>query len=138
MIRVTPIQPAQRARLRAAAARAVTEGLDAAARDAQSQLAMVVSPWTHHVVFAITAPSATVREVATDDAIFRYQDAGTPPHEIRPRARRMLRFSVGGTEVFARRVRHPGTRAQHYTTTIADRMTVRLANHIRVAVLRQL
>ena len=39
---------------------------------------------------------------------------GAAPHVIRPRRRKVLRFRVGGTEVFARMVRHPGNRAQPF------------------------
>lgn len=35
---------------------------------------------------------------------------GTRPHLIRPRRARALRFTAGGRVVFARLVRHPGTR----------------------------
>lgn len=34
----------------------------------------------------------------------------TKPHEIVARRKRFLRFTVGGRTVFARRVRHPGTK----------------------------
>jgi hypothetical protein len=37
-------------------------------------------------------------------------ERGTRPHEIRPRNGRFLRFVVNGREVFARVVRHPGTK----------------------------
>lgn len=39
---------------------------------------------------------------------------GTRPHIIRPRARQALRFEVGGRIVFAKVVRHPGTRANPF------------------------
>ena len=38
---------------------------------------------------------------------------GTRPHLIRPRRGRVLRFEVNGRTVFAREVRHPGTRGAH-------------------------
>ena len=53
-------------------------------------------------------------------------ELGTKPHEIRPRRRKALRFAPGGSGrlsgaprsggavVFAKRVRHPGTRAQPF------------------------
>lgn len=37
-----------------------------------------------------------------------WTDKGTRPHVIRPRRARALRFTSGGTVVFARRVNHPG------------------------------
>lgn len=39
---------------------------------------------------------------------------GTRPHLIRPRNARVLRFQVDGRTVFARVVRHPGTRARPF------------------------
>jgi hypothetical protein len=39
---------------------------------------------------------------------------GTRPHLIRPRRARALRFTVGGDVVFAKLVRHPGTRANDF------------------------
>jgi hypothetical protein len=36
-------------------------------------------------------------------------ESGTPPHEIQGRRGGTLRFVVGGSTVFARRVMHPGT-----------------------------
>lgn len=41
---------------------------------------------------------------------------GTEPHEIRPRARRALRFPKGGMVVFAARVWHPGTAPVKFLT----------------------
>lgn len=45
---------------------------------------------------------------------------GTPRHIIRPRRRTVLRFVSGGRVVFARRVRHPGTRANPFLTRALD------------------
>lgn len=45
---------------------------------------------------------------------------GTSPHIIRPRRRKALRFIHGGQLVFARSVRHPGTRARPFLTEALD------------------
>jgi hypothetical protein len=45
---------------------------------------------------------------------------GTPPHVIRARRRRSLRFTVGGRVVFARSVRHPGSRGTRFLTRALD------------------
>jgi hypothetical protein len=37
---------------------------------------------------------------------------GSGPYTIRPRRRQALRFEIGGRVVFAKSVRHPGTRAR--------------------------
>lgn len=42
---------------------------------------------------------------------------GTPPHVIRPRRGQFLRFEVGGRVVYAREVRHPGTKARPFLAT---------------------
>ncbi len=39
---------------------------------------------------------------------------GTPPHEIRPITAKALRFMVNGQPVFAKKVSHPGTKANPY------------------------
>lgn len=52
------------------------------------------------------------REGVTD--YLRYILEGTPPHEIRARRARALRFVAGGRVRFATRVRHPGTAANDF------------------------
>lgn len=46
----------------------------------------------------------------------------TRPHIIRPRRARMLRFEVGGRVVFARMVKHPGTKPNPYHKAVYDRL----------------
>jgi hypothetical protein len=41
---------------------------------------------------------------------------GTRPHRIAPRDGRIMRFNVGGTVVYARRIDHPGTKPRKYLT----------------------
>ena len=41
---------------------------------------------------------------------------GTRPHRITPRDGRVMRFNVGGTVVYARRIDHPGTKPRKYLT----------------------
>ena len=43
-----------------------------------------------------------------------YVHEGTRPHTIRPRTAQALRFEVGGRVVFAKVVRHPGTKARPF------------------------
>jgi HK97 gp10 family phage protein len=43
-----------------------------------------------------------------------FVEHGTGPHEIRPRNKKVLKFTVHGKVVFARVVHHPGTQAQPY------------------------
>ena len=44
------------------------------------------------------------------------EEFGTPPHEIRARRRKSLRFVMNGQVVFRTRVMHPGTRGTHFLT----------------------
>lgn len=44
----------------------------------------------------------------------QYVSSGTRPHVILPKRGKALRFVVAGKVVFARRVNHPGTRANPY------------------------
>lgn len=47
---------------------------------------------------------------------------GTKPHTIFPRFARVLRFAVGGKIVFARRMRHPGTRPNRFDARAFGRL----------------
>jgi hypothetical protein len=58
-----------------------------------------------------SGPSATIR--VHHDAV-GYVINGTAPHQIRPRTRQALRFTVGGRIVFAKLVNHPGTQADDF------------------------
>lgn len=53
-----------------------------------------------------------------------YVDQGTKPHVILPRRKKMLAFQKDGRWVFAKRVNHPGTRAQpFFTDAVAEAQT---------------
>lgn len=49
---------------------------------------------------------------------------GSGPHIIRARKKRALRFEVGGKVVFARSVRHPGTRPRPWLVEAAERTAI--------------
>jgi hypothetical protein len=49
-----------------------------------------------------------------------YLELGTKPHTITPRSASALRFTVSGSAVFARRVRHPGTRPYKFLSAARD------------------
>lgn len=50
---------------------------------------------------------------ATDFKAYMHHE-GTRMHEIRPHGGRIMRFNVGGTVVYARKVLHPGTAPNPY------------------------
>ena len=47
-------------------------------------------------------------------------DAGTKPHDIRPRKARRLVFEVSGRTIFARKVHHRGTKARPFRVRAAN------------------
>lgn len=61
----------------------------------------------------------------TEQGVFYrpFVTGGTAPHEIVPVTKKALRFMVNGTPVFAKRVRHPGTKANPYhVRTVREQM----------------
>jgi hypothetical protein len=56
---------------------------------------------------------------ATAKYVMPHHD-GSKPHIIRPRRRRYLKFQAGGRTVFARKVNHPGNRANPFLLRAAQ------------------
>jgi HK97 gp10 family phage protein len=56
----------------------------------------------------------SVYTIGSDVFYAPFVNDGTRPHRIYPRRGRFLRFTVGGDVVYARVVRHPGTRARPF------------------------
>ena len=52
--------------------------------------------------------------VSPDTAYAKFVEYGTRPHDIYPTKASVLAFMMGGRQVFAKHVRHPGTKAQFY------------------------
>lgn len=52
--------------------------------------------------------------VMVDHPAAPYVLNGTKPHVILPRNKKVLRFTVGGNVVYARRVDHPGTKPNNF------------------------
>lgn len=50
----------------------------------------------------------------------KFVDEGTKPHRIEPREARVLHWSSGASDVFARSVNHPGTRANPFIQRAID------------------
>ena len=57
---------------------------------------------------------------------------GTAPHIIRPKDKKALKFKVGGKDVFAKEVHHPGTRPQPFIrTTFRNDLSTIVMNNAR-------
>lgn len=81
------------------------------------------------VLGAVTPRSAQTVARAAYAAAVEY---GTRPHTILPRSRKVLKFNVGGREVFARKVNHPGTRPQPFMGPGAA--AAQIGRHVRAAI----
>lgn len=57
-------------------------------------------------------PTRVVGEVYNGTRYAATVHDGAKPHTIRARRKKMLRFKVGGKTVYAKSVRHPGTRSR--------------------------
>lgn len=119
-------------------AAAVEAGLDEGAEGVSQDFDKTTRGWNGGVTFT-TTKKPWQRTVSTNDQRYGYVNFGTPAHTIVPRRGKFLVFFVGGKpkttpkvigssagskgtkKVFARRVRHPGTKAREFDTTIADK-----------------
>lgn len=130
---MTPIKPKASAINFAATEKAVRETMAMLAKELQKDLEDTTKGWKHNVVFTITQEPGGYT-VATDDSIWRYGDDGTKPHDIYPRRRRRLRFVTGGQVVFARHVRHPGTKPHRWSKMLKDKYQAELPHRLNAAI----
>jgi len=89
----------------------------------------------------IKQPARTPPEYGSED-YGKFVRGGTKAHEIRPRLKQALKFNIGGTDFFATKVNHPGTKPNPYhirtaqnlrlqVQGIVNRMTRRITNQYR-------
>lgn len=62
----------------------------------------------------VETPAGTEVQITSTHPATLFVINGTRPHEIRPVRAKVLRFNVGGATVYARVVRHPGTKANDF------------------------
>lgn len=117
-------------------ARAVQNGLTAAAQGVKADFAATTNTWERRVSFTITAPGVFRRVIGTDDEVWAMLDRGTRPHLIYPRRAKVLSFATGGRAKTRPRVlgssagstgstfvttrgpvQHPGTAPREWTET---------------------
>lgn len=100
---------------------AITRALSDIAADIRDDLEANTAGWNVPPKWVIVT-AADRRDILTMDAIYRFQDKGTKKHVIMPKAARALVFQVPSVgTVFARKVNHPGNKAQRWTPTTAER-----------------
>lgn len=115
---------------------AVEAGLDEAAPGVVDDFDKTTQGWDTKVTFTITKKPFQ-RVIGTSSRTYGYVNFGTPAHTIVPKRGKFLVFSVGGRaktvprvigssrgsrggkRIFARRVRHPGTKAREFNIVIA-------------------
>lgn len=61
------------------------------------------------------------------------QNDGSDPYEIFPRTSSALRFSVGGSVIYAKRVRHPGIKGKKYIEKSTDATNERISEFVEMA-----
>ena len=84
--------------------------------------------------FRVEAGVETLSATLTSGSkVARFLLNGTPPHVIQARRRDALAFVVNGTQVFRRRVNHPGTKARPYLQTEATRAEPALMQRVESA-----
>ena len=66
--------------------------------------------------------SASSMEIGATAPHSVYVHQGTRAHEILPVRARALRFEIGGQVIFARRVWHPGTKANPFVKRTVDKL----------------
>ncbi len=58
--------------------------------------------------------SGTSFSIGSDLKYVKFIVSGTKPHTITPNRAKVLRFKVGGRTIFAKMVRHPGTKSNNF------------------------
>lgn len=128
------------------------------AKAVQVDFNVTTRTWSHKPDFKIDhAAGSASWEISTDDAIYGYVDAGTPPHIIKVKNAKFLHFYRTGfrpksragwigsnkgrvasqDETFVKSVHHPGNRPRNFAKTIKKKWDTewprQLARAIRAA-----
>jgi hypothetical protein len=116
---------------------AVTEGAEEARRvhvykDRSGELTGSIRGYVQ-----VSTPGGAVGVIEATAKHASMVEAGTAPHEIRPRSSGgALRFEVGGQEVFRRVVYHPGTQPHPFMGPAAQKAERVLQRDIEVGIQR--
>lgn len=95
---------------------AIKRALAEQAQRVKRNLERDIADWETAVVFTIAWDGEFAVTISTDNDIYRYQDAGTPKHTIRPNVKQALAFSIPNVgRIITKLVNHPGNKAQGWT-----------------------
>lgn len=61
------------------------------------------------------------------------QNDGSRPYDIFPRTAKALKFTIGGSVIFAKRVRHPGIKGKKYIEKSIDETNSRAREFVEMA-----
>jgi hypothetical protein len=100
---------------------AVTQALEGEVKDAMPKRTGLTAASVNSDVSS--TPAGLLGVVGSASPIALFIEEGTKPHEIRAIHAKALAFHVGegGPMIFAKAVRHPGTKAQHIFAKTLDR-----------------
>lgn len=128
---------------------------DAVSKDMLLDAELTTWTWDHDVKFdrvVEVMPDGVLIEVSTQDRIWRYVDEGTKAHIITPKMAKVLRFpgtytaktvpgvmtaragGASGPDVFAKVVRHPGTKPRNFSKELTKRWQPRSAKRLQQAI----
>jgi phage gpG-like protein len=78
--------------------------------------------------------SERVHIIGTSVVYAAVQNDGVGPYDIFPRKASALHFKIGGKDIFARRVRHPGIKGKHYVEKSINEAHDRIADFVDLAI----
>jgi hypothetical protein len=117
--------------------KAITNGLDVAAKGIKKDLELPTKTWSHSAPADIQG-TGFVRQITVSDEVYAMLNEGTDPHPIRAKRSKVLAFntpfrsktvprsltsgpgSIGSTTVLRREVQHPGTEPREWDATVAE------------------
>jgi hypothetical protein len=121
MITVKPLQPGAKALKNfnpALHQRAWERTRDMAINKAQEEVRAITAGWSAPAPAAQVQTTTWGATITVADKRWGFLDAGTKRHIIRPKVKKVLRFTAGGATVFARQVVHQANKALAYTKRV--------------------
>ena len=105
--------------LPAAHRKAIERVTDQAVATAKGEIARITADWDGSPAVEVRRQGDLTLILVADARWIYNDDPGTRPHTIAPKRAKVLRFTTSaGVEVFAKRVRHPGTKPQYLSKKV--------------------